>query len=99
MANLLAIPTGEVLAIDLGMASIGDLPLQGTWETLSPNGWPVDRATPASDVFALGVLCLRLLGRLPGVGSPPARNGPRPFLRKGCLPWPPTCPLWRVPST
>jgi serine/threonine protein kinase len=65
MANLLAIPTGEVLAIDLGMASIGDLPLQGTWETLSPERLAGRPATPASDVFALGVLCLRLLGRLP----------------------------------
>lgn len=67
MANLLAIPTGEVLAIDLGMASIGDLPLQGTWETLSPERLAGRPATPASDVFALGVLCLRLLGRLPEV--------------------------------
>ncbi len=65
MANLLAIPTGEVLAIDLGMASIGDLPLQGTWETLSPERLAGRPATPASDVFALGVLCLRLLGRIP----------------------------------
>lgn len=65
MANLVAIPTGEVLAIDLGMASIGDLPLQGTWETLSPERLAGRPATPASDVFALGVLCLRLLGRLP----------------------------------
>jgi hypothetical protein len=63
--NLLALPTGDVVAIDLGMASIGDHPLQGTWETLSPERLAGRPASPASDVFALGVLCLRVLDRIP----------------------------------
>lgn len=63
--NLLALPTGDVVAIDLGMASIGDQPLQGTWETLSPERLAGRPASPASDVFALGVLCLRVLDRVP----------------------------------
>jgi serine/threonine protein kinase len=64
-ANLLALPSGEVLAVDLGMASFGATRLQGSWETISPERLQGNPASPASDVFALGVLALRLLGRLP----------------------------------
>ena len=64
-ANLLALPTGEVLAVDLGMASFGEAHLGGTWETFSPERLQGKPASPASDIFALGVLTLRLLGRLP----------------------------------
>lgn len=64
-ANLLALPAGEVLLVDLGMASIGGARTGGTWETFSPERLQGKPASPASDVFALGVLALRLLGRLP----------------------------------
>jgi len=64
-ANLLALPNGEVLLVDLGMASFGDSRLRGTWETISPERLRGKPASPASDVFALGVLALRLMGRLP----------------------------------
>lgn len=64
-ANLIALASGEVLAVDLGLASFGDARLQGTWETLSPERLQGNPASPASDVFALGVLALRLLDRLP----------------------------------
>ena len=64
-ANLLALPAGEVLLVDLGMASIGGARTGGTWETFSPERLQGRPASPASDVFALGVLALRLLGRLP----------------------------------
>lgn len=64
-ANLLALPNGEVLLVDLGMASFGDSRLHGTWETISPERLRGKPASPASDVFALGVLALRLMGRLP----------------------------------
>lgn len=65
-ANLLALPSGEVLAVDLGLASFGEARLQGSWETISPERLQGNPASPASDVFSLGVLALRLLGRLPG---------------------------------
>lgn len=64
-ANLLALPSGEVLAVDLGMASFGAVRLQGSWETISPERLQGNPASPASDVFSLGVLALRLLRRLP----------------------------------
>lgn len=64
-ANLLALPSGEVLAVDLGLASFGDARVQGSWETISPERLQGNPASPASDVFSLGVLALRLLGRLP----------------------------------
>ena len=63
--NLLALPSGEVLAVDLGLASFGDARVQGSWETISPERLQGNPASPASDVFSLGVLALRLLGRLP----------------------------------
>lgn len=64
-ANLLALPSGEVLAVDLGMASFGAARLQGSWETISPERLQGNPASPASDVFSLGVLALRLMHRLP----------------------------------
>jgi len=47
------------------MASIGGARSGGTWETFSPERIQGRPASPASDVFALGVLALRLLGRIP----------------------------------
>lgn len=64
-SNLIALPSGEVLAVDLGMASFGAVRLQGSWETISPERLQGNPASPASDVFSLGVLALRLLRRLP----------------------------------
>ena len=64
-SNLIALPNGEVLLVDLGMASIGGARTGGTWETFPPERIQGKPASPASDVFALGVLALRLLERLP----------------------------------
>lgn len=64
-SNLIALPNGEVLLVDLGMASIGGARTGGTWETFPSERIQGKPASPASDVFALGVLALRLLERLP----------------------------------
>lgn len=51
--------------VDLGMASIGGSRSGGTWETISAERLEGRPASPASDVFSLGVLALRLLDRIP----------------------------------
>ncbi|MCB9495404.1 MAG: protein kinase [Fibrobacteria bacterium] len=64
-SNLLAIPDGEVIVVDLGMSSFGESNRGGTWETFSPERIQGQPASAASDVFSLGVLALRLLDRIP----------------------------------
>jgi len=67
-ANLIARPHGEVAIVDFGLSPSPDgsvPPVEGTWEILPPErlgGGPPD---PRWDVFALGVLGLRVLGALP----------------------------------
>ncbi len=67
-ANLIARPHGEVAVVDFGLSPSPDgavPPVEGTWEILPPErleGGPPD---PRWDVFALGVLGLRVLGALP----------------------------------
>lgn len=64
-SNILALPGGEAILVDLGMASIGGARSGGAWETFPTERIQGRPASTASDVFALGVLALRLLGRLP----------------------------------
>jgi len=92
-ANLLALPGGEVLAVDLGMSSIGDVPLQGTWETFSPERLEGRSASPASDVFALGVLGLRLLGRIPEAWTTSREEWTLAVLEEGLASLVPDLPL------
>lgn len=67
-ANLIARPHGEVAVIDFGLspASDGSIPpVEGTWEILPPERLQGGAPDFRWDVFALGVLGLRVLGALP----------------------------------
>lgn len=67
-ANLIARPHGEVAIIDFGLSpqpGASTPPVEGTWEILPPERLEGGAPDPRWDVFALGVLGLRLLGALP----------------------------------
>lgn len=67
-ANLIARPHGEVAVLDFGLSPGPDgavPPVEGTWEILPPERLQGGAADPRWDVFALGVLGLRILGALP----------------------------------
>jgi serine/threonine-protein kinase len=72
-ANLVARPHGEVAILDFGLSPGADgsvPPVEGTWEILPPERLQGGAPDPRWDVFALGVLGLRVLGALPpGVES------------------------------
>ncbi|HXP90128.1 MAG TPA: protein kinase [Fibrobacteria bacterium] len=67
-ANLIARPHGEVAIVDFGLSPSPDgavPPVEGTWEILPPERLEGGSPDPRWDVFALGVLGLRVLGALP----------------------------------
>jgi len=67
-ANLIARPHGEVAIVDFGLSPSPDgavPPVEGTWEILPPERLEGGSPDPRWDVFALGVLGLRILGALP----------------------------------
>ena len=66
-ANLVAKSHGEVVAVDFGLSPALGLPstLEGTWEVLAPERFEGASPDPRWDVFALGVLSLRLIRALP----------------------------------
>lgn len=68
-ANLLALTSGGIQVIDLGVAKrLGDnlpSPAMGAWEIVAPEVLKGEASTLASDVYALGCLGLLLLGDLP----------------------------------
>jgi serine/threonine protein kinase len=66
--NLIARPHGEIALIDFGLSPDTDgsiPPVEGTWEILPPERLQGGAPDPRWDVFALGVLGLRLLDALP----------------------------------
>lgn len=66
--NLVARPHGEVAILDFGLSPEIDgamPPVAGTWEIIPPERLQGGSPDPRWDVFALGVLGLRLLGALP----------------------------------
>lgn len=65
--NLVARAHGEVVAVDFGLSpALGDSSaLEGTWEVLAPERFEGGTPDPRWDVFALGVLSLRLIRALP----------------------------------
>ena len=68
VANLIARPHGEVAVVDFGLSPSGDgsvPPVEGTWEILPPERLQGGAPDFRWDVFALGVLGLRVLGALP----------------------------------
>jgi serine/threonine protein kinase len=68
VANLIARPHGEVAVVDFGLSPSSDgtiPPVEGTWEILPPERLQGGAPDFRWDVFALGVLGLRVLGALP----------------------------------
>lgn len=65
--NLIAKPHGEVAVVDFGLSPTqGSAPsVEGTWEVLPPERFEGGAPDPRWDVFALGVLSLRLIRALP----------------------------------
>jgi serine/threonine protein kinase len=68
VANLIVRPHGEVAIVDFGLSPSSDgsvPPVEGTWEILPPERLQGGSPDFRWDVFALGVLGLRVLGALP----------------------------------
>lgn len=66
--NLIARPHGEVAIVDFGLSPSLDgsvPPVEGTWAILPPERIQGGAPDPRWDVFALGVLGLRILGAIP----------------------------------
>lgn len=65
--NLIARSHGEVAVVDFGLSPAESevSSVEGTWEVLPPERFEGGTPDPRWDVFALGVLSLRLIGALP----------------------------------
>lgn len=65
--NLIARPHGEVAVVDFGLSpTASEVPaVEGTWEVLPPERFECGAPGPRWDVFALGVVSLRLIQALP----------------------------------
>jgi len=98
-ANLLLAPGGTVKITDFGIAhAVGSAPitltgmLLGTPGYLAPERAAGARATPASDLYALGVVAYECLAGAPPFAGPPLdvtlahRDRPLPPLRAGSWP-------------
>jgi serine/threonine-protein kinase len=104
--NVLVTEDGWVKLADFGIATMVDSldvtasgEVLGTPKYLSPEQAVGERATPRSDLYAVGVLCFEMVcGRAPFEGDSPAatmsahRRAPVPNLRERC----PGAPGWYI---
>ena len=105
-SNVLVTADGHVKLADFGIATMVDTAdltqageVLGTPKYLSPEQAVGERATPQSDIYAVGVLCFEMAcGHVPFAGDTPEatlvahRRAPLPSLRTDC----PDVPDWYI---